>query len=172
VAVIRGRHRRDAAPVRRELIDFSGTDLAIGQLKMGDCESCLNHKVFQLCTWQPEPNEAMIHWGCDRSEIDLLDSDGTIDVLSGKKFFVGYEGSFQEFHPEGISLAKWPCYRTNAEFPHSASGGPVTNGIGRVCGINSTSSSGGYSTAVLVKNILDSTVPAHFLVNDQRRTKI
>lgn len=152
------------------LIDFADRDLAIGQLKMNSCEQCANHKVFELCTWKPEPNEVMVHWGCAQSEIELLETDGTTDVLSGQKVFTGYRGKFENYHENGISLAKWPCYQTNAEFPSAASGRPVTNGIGRACAINSTSSEGGgYSTAVLIKNVLDSKVPGNYLVNDQSR---
>lgn len=153
------------------LIVFKETDLAIGQLAMKNiaCEECMKHKVLSLCTWEPEKNEVMIHWGCDQTEITLLKRCGNEDYLSGKKVITGYKGSFEEFYPVEISLARWPCYRTSAVFPHSASGGPVTNGIRRVCGINSTSSDGGYSTAVLVKNIMDSKVSRHFLINNEPR---
>jgi len=152
------------------LIDFKDTDLAIGQTVMNDCEECKKHKMISLCTWKPEKDEVMIHWGCNQSEIQLQHRQGNLDYLAINKVIEGFKGKFEEFHPSGISIAPWPCYMTNVEFPHAASGGPVTNGIGRVCGINSTSSEGGgYSTAVLIKNILDSKVPRHFLINDQKR---
>jgi hypothetical protein len=148
----------------------NNTDVAIGQLDLGSCEECAKHRVMQMCSWDPEPKEIMIHWGCGLSEIELLETDGTIDKLSGQYNTTGYKSHFEEYHPTGISLAKWPCYQTAAEFLSGDSGGPVTNSIGRVCAINSSSSEGGgYSTSVLVRDILDATVPRHFLVNDEPR---
>lgn len=153
----------------------SNTDIAIGQLDFGDCRECANHRVFQLCTWDPEPREVMIHWGCADSEIELLETytaaDGKVhDKLTGRALYTQYHGRFEEFHPEGVGLARWPCYRTTAEFKSGDSGGPVTNGIGRVCAVNSSSSEGGgYSTSTLVRDIMDANLPRHFLVNDEQR---
>lgn len=155
------------------LIEFSNIDLAIGQLNMkeNECDKCKNHKVLNLTTWEPEKNEIMIHWGCNQTELELVARSGDKDYIQGKKTITGYKGVFEKYYPNGISLAKWPCYFTNAEFPSSASGGPVTSGLGHVCGINSTSSEGGgYSTAVLIRNFLDSKIPGHFLINDEKRT--
>ena len=154
------------------LIDFAGTDLAIGQIATKDsvCEQCKNHKVLQLSTWQPKQSEVMFHWGCDKAEIQLLQSHENKDYLEVKNVITGYKGKFEEYHPSGVSVARWPCYRTSAEFPNSASGGPVSDATGRVFAINSTSSEGGgYSTAVLIKNVLESNVPGHYLINDGRR---
>ena len=151
------------------------TDIAIGQLDFGDCPECINHRVFQLCTWDPEPREKMIHWGCSDSDIDLLSTytlaDGRVhDKLTGRAVYNQHHGHFEEFHPKGVGLANWPCYRTTAEFKSGDSGGPVTNGIGRVCAVNSSSSEGGgYSTSTLVRDIMDTNLPRNFLVNDEPR---
>jgi len=111
------------------------------------------------------------HWGCNETQINVVGTWGNTDLLSGTKKITGYRGSFTGYYPNGISLAKWPCYLTNAEFPSSASGGPVTGELGRACGINSTSSEGGgYSTAGLIKQILDSNIPGHFLINGECRS--
>jgi hypothetical protein len=150
------------------LIVFANTDLAIGQLEMNDLD--FNHKVVALSKRQPKQNEEIAHWGCDKSEIELVQTEGNKDTLTGQYKVQPYEGKFEGYHPCGISISKWPCYQTTAEFPNAASGGPVSDATGRVFAINSTSSEGGgYSTAVLIKNVLESNVPGHYLINDGRR---
>ncbi len=146
------------------------TDVAIGQLDMGDvdCAACLDHKVMSLCTWTPIEKEIICHWGCELSEIDVTHNIGDDYFLSCALKLRGHNGHFIEKLPKHPPFTHSSCHVTTASIPHAASGGPVTLSTGQVCAISSSGSDGGgYTIASLVSHALNSNVPPHFRLNNE-----
>ena len=133
------------------------SDLAIGQLgpPIETCDVCSTNRALCLTTWTPEENEALRHFGCAETPVDYLGKEDIDHILSHRPTVTLYSGRCLGFHPDGIGLVKTPCFLSNVEVPFSASGGPVASGLGRVCGvISSSSEGGGYTTVTPVRDIL------------------
>lgn len=134
------------------------SDLAIGQLKAPseECAVCKKNRVLCLTTWTPEEREIMLHYGCADTPVEHLGTEGAEDLVRHRPTVTQYRGHCLGFHPEGVGLLGVPCFLSSVGVPSSASGGPVVSGLGRVCGVNSTSSEGGgYTTVAPVRDVLD-----------------
>jgi hypothetical protein len=70
-----------------------------------------------------------------------LHQDGQQKVFFNPRY---YDGRIVEFFPQGRDrvLLPSPCYQTSMVIHEGASGGPVFNSTGRVCGLNSTGVTG------------------------------
>lgn len=157
----------DKAHDIRWCVVVDGTDVAIGQL---ECDAGFEHPVLTPCEWTPIEKERIVHWGCDLTEVSVLQQDGDVYQLKSDCKVRGVNGHFIETQEKWPPFTQAECHVTSATTPHSASGGPVMLSTGQVFGISTSSSDlGGYSIASMVKHAFDCPVPAHFRMNDETK---
>lgn len=142
-------------------------DVAIGQL---EADRDFHHPVLTTCDWTPVKHEKVCHWGCDLTEISVLEQDGDLYRIKSDCKVRGTNGAFLESKSAYPPFTRSRCHVTSATTPHSASGGPVTLSTGQVVGISTSSSEGGgYSIASLVSDALNVQLPPHFRMNDDKK---
>ena len=129
--------------------------------KTGDnlmCKACslttrLPHVGERACTYA-YPNTMML--GSSPQQIHLFPDF--------------YDGKIEEYYPDGRDrvFLPSPCYRTSIAIHSGASGGPVFDGNGVVCGVNSTGFSGSNDISfvsrivdILELNVTEVCVPGH-----------
>ncbi len=106
----------DIAYLLPEEIKYKGTELVLSQ-------------SLVLTDSTPEPGEQLGTYGYPNSKMDNYRAD------FNPKF---YKGNCTEFHPNGFSILKSPCYQTTILIKGGASGGPVFDKNGKVFAICST----------------------------------
>ena len=150
-------------------IAIEGTDVAIGQL---DVDAGFEHPVLTPCEWTPIEKERIVHWGCDLTEISVLEQDGDLYRLKSACKVRGVNGHYIQSMDSYPPFTRTRCHITSAETPHSASGGPVLLSTGQVFGISTSSSKGGgYSIVSMVKHAFDCSVPPHFRMNGEKKRR-
>ncbi len=155
----------EALHVRWSVV-IGGTDVAIGQLETDNDE----HPVMTLCEWTPVEKEKICHWGCDLTEISVLEQNGDEFHLHSSSKVRGVNGHFIEKKDKWPPFTQAECHVTSAATSHAASGGPVSLSSGQVFGISTSSSDlGGYSITSMVKHAIDSQIPPHFRLNGETK---
>jgi len=156
----------------RWCVVIESTDVAIGQLdtRSLSCDTCSGHKVLTPCTWSPCKGELICHWGCERSEISVIESTENEYRIMGQRKVGGYNGNFIETLNKYPPFTRSRCHITSATIPPGVSGGPVTLSTGQVVGISTSGSDGGgYSLVSLIQEAFDAKIPSHFRLDGESK---
>lgn len=93
----------------------------------------------KICADKLDVGDKLFSYGYQRTKLFKEEESDTV-VIDMKPHY--YKGELLEYHPNGVSIARWPVYRHSVPIASGMSGGPLFhNGTSLVVGVNCTGDS-------------------------------
>lgn len=126
-------------------LDFHPTaDIAIGCIAQprdaqGNRVKGFAISLQKICAEKLNVGDKLFSYGYPRTKLAKDDETDTV-TIDMKPYY--YKGELLEYHPNGVSIARWPVYRHSVPIASGMSGGPLFhNGTSLVIGVNCTGDS-------------------------------